>query len=131
MFRFYFILMLFLITCTGQKSEAPSEKFSAIGPDENFQMMVRIIDVQHTGDQLKLTAIFANESEILTYEKGDTLTLYPNFVRKEGLPVQMDDEFNSKMMSLKDLEDNSTITVSVKFRGSAGKRHGLIMDWFK
>ena len=129
------VLVLFLtlifISCNTQQSAKKNESVfqSSAGMDQSLQISATILSIEKMPKKFKLTAIIQNESGVTSFSKGDTVSLYPNFVRREGRELTLKSPENKKMAVIQTLEQGSTFKATVKIRGQGTKRHGLIMDW--
>jgi hypothetical protein len=126
----YKLLMMVItfFSCSGQNT-AQKSPAAGIGPDESILIEARVINIEPRADKFKLTVILEKESSNKAFLAGDTLSLFPNFMRLEGQNIQPDSPENQKMLSLKNLQRNDKIKATIKFRGSGKSQHGLIMDW--
>ena len=126
-----FIFVLFVLLCFCEK-QAPLLKKSnttALGKDISLEITARLIKFEQMEKKFKVLAVIEEETSIKVFAVGDTVSLYPNFIRQEGATINMKSAVNKKMTKLQYLEPGSVINATIKLKGSGKKRHGLIMDW--
>ena len=124
-------LILVFISCNTQQSTAKNEKVSvsSAGMEQMLHISAKFLTIEKTPKKFKVLAIIKNETGITSFSKGDTISLYPNFIRKEGQGLNTKNSENEKMASLQTLALGSLFNATIKIRGQGNKRHGLIMDW--
>ena len=129
MIRFIVIIIqLILIGCSSPQPVKNSVNGSA-GMEQELQISAKLLSVEKTPNKFKVLAIIQNETGVTSFSKGDTVSLYPNFVHKEGKQINMNDPENKKMTVLQELSFGKTFNAKVRIRGRGNKRHGLIMNW--
>ena len=97
--------------------------------DQSLQISATILSIEKMPKKFKLTAIIQNETGVTSFSNGDTVFLYPNFVRKENEEFSMKSPENKKMAAIQSLEPGSKFDATIKIRGQGTKHHGLVMDW--
>ena len=134
--RFCLIPILFtliFISCHTQIRDNKNKNVasSSIGMEHTLQITAKLLSIDETPRKFKVLAIIHNETGVTSFSKGDTVSLYPNFIRKEGEEINLKNSENEQMASLKNLKSESSFKATIKIRGKGNKRHGLIMDWKK
>jgi len=128
------LFALFYISCSTQQNNTKTESVSAsssAGMEKEIQISAKLISIENTLNKFKVLAIIQNETDITSFSKGDTIYLYPNFIRKEGEELNTKSSENEQMISLQNLQPGSRFNATIKIRGMGKKSHGLIMDWTK
>ncbi len=128
---FIFILFLLLCFCEKQTPLLKKTDTAVSGNDISLEIIARVIKFEQMDKKFRVAAIIEKETSVKVFAVGDTVYLYPNFIRQEGSALNMESAANKKMAQLQDLEQGSMIDATIKLRGSGKKRHGLIMDWSK
>lgn len=126
-------LTLIFISCNTQQSVKKKDTISqsSAGMDHTLQISAKIHSIEKTSKNFKVLAIIQNETGVTSFSKGDTVSLYPNFIRRENEQLSMKSSENEKMAAIQTLQPGSLIKANIKIRGKGKKRHGLIMDWDK
>ena len=136
MFKYFVVIILFVFACNKEKiskeqgyantGQAAAQQEIAITID------VKIIKIENApNNKFKIQSLVQQDYPDWHIFSVDTLNLYPNFIRREGGVVNMEDPINVKMSRIRDIEKGETISVSIKLKGIGKERHGLIMDWSK
>jgi len=128
------LFALFYISCSTQQNNTKTESVSAsssAGMEKEIQILAKLISIENTPKKFKALVIIQNETEITSFSKGDTVSLYPNFIRKEGEELNAKSSENEQMASLQNLKPGYLFNATIKIRGMGKKSHGLIMDWTK
>ena len=124
-----FILFLIVCSCEKQSPLIKKETSGAIGNELALDITARVVRFESMGEKFKVIAVLENELPLTVFAIGDTLSLYPNFIRSEGSKIDMESMVNQKMAKLQTLPKGSTFKALIKLRGMAKKQHGLIMSW--
>jgi hypothetical protein len=129
----FFVALLIFGSCTAEKESVDSDgkQSTAIAMEQTLQISAKVISIEKTVKKFLILAVIENETNIKSFSIGDTVSLYPNFIRREGDEIAMKDPENEHMAALQNLYKNSSFKASIKIRGQANDRFGLIMNWQK
>ena len=97
--------------------------------DQEVHVSALLLEVREAPKKFMILALIQNETGITSFSKGDTVSLYPNFIRRENAEANAKSSENEHMSSLQGLTKNSSFKARIKIRGKGVKRYGLIMNW--
>ena len=121
-------LLLIAFSCSSQHKTNSTADTSA-AREQELQISAQLLSIEQTQNKFRLLAIIQNETGVTSFSKGDTVSLFPNFIHRENEQLNMVAEENKKMAALQELQSGSVFKASIKIRGQGKKRHGLIMNW--
>ena len=127
------LLILLMCSCNTRQSALKNEKAKtpSAGMEQSLQITVKLLSFEEVAKKFRITAIIQNETGVTSFSNGDTVTLYPNYIRSEGQEINMKSSENEQMTSLQNLSIGSFFTATIKIRGQGNNRYGLVMDWKK
>jgi len=127
----FFILLFF--SCNTKQTHIENENVAArsAGMEQELQINATLLEVRETAKKFMILALIQNETGVTSFSIGDTVTLYPNLIRREDADVNAKSLDNEHMSSLQSLTPDSSFKATIKIRGKGDSRYGLIMNWAK
>jgi hypothetical protein len=131
------VYVLIFFSCNTQKTPGTNQKVAETpqGPGaasvQDVQIDVKMLSLLKEAKKFKIIAVIQNETGVTSFSQGDTVTLYPNYMRSEGKEIDMKSPENEHMNALQNIKQDEAFSVTIKIRGRGKNRYGLIMDWEK
>jgi len=90
---------------TSQKADKTYDNVNGTGAglEQQQQILASFLSVQKMEKKFMILAIIENETGVTSFSKGDTVSLYPNFIRGEGEQMDKISSGNEHMNSLQNL----------------------------
>jgi hypothetical protein len=131
LFVLFFILLVF--SCNTKQTHIENENVAAQSAviEQELQINATLLEVRESAKKFMILALIQNETGVTSFSMGDTVTLYPNLIRRENADVNAKSSDNEHMSSLQSLTPNSSFSATIKIRGKGDSRYGLIMNWEK
>ena len=122
-----FALCTLLAACSTSSTTPTSG--GAISPNRT-EVVARVLGVSPLGPQrfslrLRVEEARGAEGEAPATQAGDTVEVYPNFVRREGQPVEYEAEPNARLLRAGGLSEGDRITAVIEHQGTSW----LLHDW--
>ena len=133
MIRMFLVFFILLFYACNKQAHVDNQNVAgqAAAMEQELQISGLLLEVRQEPKKFMIIALIQNETGITSFSKGDTVSLYPNFIRRENADANAKSSENDHMSSLQDLAQNSTFKATIKIRGEGDSRYGLIMSWEK
>ncbi len=127
--RAILLIALFIFSCNTPKPE-PVIINAGVANESGLDIICKVVKIEKLNKtRFKVVTVLDKNYATANYSTGDTLELYPNYLRTEGAGINLEDAPNKKMNALLLLNKGAKINAKIKLRGKGKKQHGLIMGW--
>jgi len=129
LFLALFVLVSF--SCNTKQTQIENENVAgqSAAMEQELQINAIFLELRETPNKFMILALIQNETGITSFSKGDTVSLYPNFIHRDGVEANAKSPENEHMASLQNLAKNSAFKATIRIRGKGEDRHGLIIKW--
>jgi hypothetical protein len=123
------LFALFIFSCNTPKPE-PVTNNSGVASVSELNISCRVVKIEKLNEtRFKVVTVLEQDYATADFNVGDTLELYPNFIRQEGAGINLEDAQNKKMNALRLLKKGEKLNAKIMVRGNGKKQHGLIVGW--
>jgi hypothetical protein len=127
--RAILLIAVFIFSCNTPKPE-PGTINTGVANESELNIICKVVKIEKLNEtRFKVVTVLEQDYATADFNVGDTLKLYPNFIRREGAGINLEDAQNKKMNALLLLNKGEKINAKIKMRGKGKKQHGLIMGW--